>query len=223
MSRKRKLDVLPSVEEMCEELERERIVVKKFRKYYGKIVSIALDEGGSKLSKLGESEKATWLIATCGFDTVATISRCIQSLPVGMTNLQRVRAISDCASLPVDRARFLTEFIESHCPSLLETFKDNNFTPVTVLAPPVSTCYDCDEDLVVYHECDVHLYTAQGVHNVRKITLRCTRCNLLYQYAKYGDKRERGFRFYPSQRDAVEASDVVYLDRTVFELQCNLA
>ena len=223
MSRKRKLDMLPSVEEMSEELERERIVLKKFRKYYGKMVGIALDQGGSKLSKLEENEKATWLIATCGFDMVATISRCIQSLPDGMTSLQRVRVISDCASLPVDRARFLTEFIESHCPSLLETFKDNNFTPVTVLAPPVSTCYDCDEDLVAYHECAVNLYTAQGVRNVRKITLRCTRCNLLYQYAKYGDKRDRGFRFYPIQRDAVEASDVVYLDRTVFELQCNLA
>ena len=90
MSRKRKLDMLPSVEEMSEELERERIVLKKFRKYYGKMVGIALDRGGSKLSKLEENEKATWLIATCGFDMVATISRCIQSLPDGMTSLQRV-------------------------------------------------------------------------------------------------------------------------------------
>ena len=32
-------------------------------------MSIALDQGGSKLSKLGENEKAMWLIATCGFDT----------------------------------------------------------------------------------------------------------------------------------------------------------
>ena len=32
----------------------------------------------------------------------------------------------------------------------------------------------------------------------------------------HGDKCERGFCFYPSQRDAVEASDVVYLDQTVF-------
>ena len=64
MSRKRKLDMLPSVEEMSEELERERIVLKKFRKYYGKMVGIALDQGGSKLSKLEENEKATWLIAT---------------------------------------------------------------------------------------------------------------------------------------------------------------
>ena len=32
----------------------------------------------------------------------------------------------------------------------------------------------------------------------------------------HGDKRERGFCFYPSQRDTVQASDVVYLDQTVF-------
>ena len=119
-------------------------------------------------------------------------------------SLQRVRVISDCASLPVDRAHFLIEFIESQCPSLIETFK--YVTPVTVLAPPVSTCYDCDEDLVAYHECDVNLYTDQGVRNVQKITLRSTH-NLLYQY-EYGDKNNRNFRFYPSQRDAVEASDV---------------
>ena len=65
MSRKCKLNVLPSVEVMCEELEHKRMVLKKFRKYYRKMVSIALDQGGSKL---GENEKATWLIATCGFD-----------------------------------------------------------------------------------------------------------------------------------------------------------
>ena len=63
MSRKCKLDLLPSVEEMCEDLEREKVVLKKFRKYYNKMVSITLDKDGSKLSKLDENEKDTWLIA----------------------------------------------------------------------------------------------------------------------------------------------------------------
>lgn len=222
-SRKRKLDLLPSFDEMYNELESEKLVVKKFMKYHNKIVGLSLDQGGSSLSKVDENDKVTWLIATCGFDTVARVIQGIQSLPVGMTRLQQVRVICDYTSLPVERVRFLMGFIESQCPSLLETFKCIKVNPVKVLAPPVSTCYNCDQDLVAYHECDVSLYDAQGVHNIRKITLRCTHCKLLYQYAKYGDKHNRGFRFYPSQRDAVEASDVVYFDRTVFEFQCNLA
>ena len=42
-SRKRKLDLLPSVKEMCEELESEKIVIKKFQQYYKKMVGISLD------------------------------------------------------------------------------------------------------------------------------------------------------------------------------------
>ena len=56
-SRKRKLDLLPSVAEMCEDLEHEKIVIKKLRKYYKKMVGISLDQGGSKLSKGDEHDK----------------------------------------------------------------------------------------------------------------------------------------------------------------------
>ena len=105
---------------------------------------------------------------------VARVIQGIQSLPVGMTRLQQVRVICDYTPLPVERVRFLIEFIESQCPSLLETFKTIEVNPLKVLAPPVSTCYNCDQNLLAYHECDVSLYDVQGVHNVRKITLRCT-------------------------------------------------
>ena len=45
--------------------------------------------------------------------------------------------------------------------------------------------------LVAYYECDM------GYTMFQKITLPCTHCNLFYQYAKYGDKHERGFCFNP--------------------------
>ena len=61
LSHKRKLDLLPSVEVICKELEHEKIIIKKFQKYHKKIVSISLDQGGSKLSKRDEHDKATWL------------------------------------------------------------------------------------------------------------------------------------------------------------------
>ena len=50
-SRKRKLDLLPSVDELCEKLERENIAIKKFQKYKKKMVGISLDQGGSLLSR----------------------------------------------------------------------------------------------------------------------------------------------------------------------------
>ena len=59
LSHKRKLDLLPSVAEMCEDLEHEKIVIKKFQiKYYKKMVGISLDQGGSKLRKRDEHDKA---------------------------------------------------------------------------------------------------------------------------------------------------------------------
>lgn len=61
LSCKRKLDLLPSVEVICKELEHEKIVIRKFQKYYKKMVSISMDQGGSKLSKRDEHDKATWL------------------------------------------------------------------------------------------------------------------------------------------------------------------
>lgn len=43
---------------MCEDFEHEKIVIKKLRKYYKKMVGISLDQGGSKLSKGDEHDKA---------------------------------------------------------------------------------------------------------------------------------------------------------------------
>lgn len=54
-SHKHKLDLQPFVEEMYEELECEKTVIKKFRKYY-KMVGISLEQGGSRLGKLNENE-----------------------------------------------------------------------------------------------------------------------------------------------------------------------
>lgn len=77
-SHKHKLDLQPFVEEMYEELECEKTVIKKFRKYYNKMVGISLEQGGSRLGKLNENEKATWLVPTYRFDTITNVSRTMQ-------------------------------------------------------------------------------------------------------------------------------------------------
>ena len=67
---------------------------KEVHEDHKKIVGISLDQGGSNLSKLDENDKATRLIANCGFDMVARVIQGIQSSPVGMTRLQQVRVIA---------------------------------------------------------------------------------------------------------------------------------
>ena len=92
-----------------------------------------------------------------------------------------------------------------------------------MLGPPVNRCYDCENNLVAYHTCTVKYYTCKGATVVDKITLRCTHCDLLYNYSMFGNKEMLGFRHYPNQREAVEASDCVYFERGLLKLQCSLA
>lgn len=92
-----------------------------------------------------------------------------------------------------------------------------------VLGPPVSQCYDCDRNLVAYHTCAAKYYTCRGAAVVDKVTLRCNNCDLFYNYAMFGNKERLGFRHYPFEREAVEASDCVYFERSLLELQCSLA
>lgn len=55
-----------------------------------------------------------------------------------------------------------------------------------------------------------------------KTALRCKKCRTVYNYSMYGTA-EGGFRFYEDKRDAVEASDVCFVDRIVFNLQWSFA
>ena len=63
----------------------------------------------------------------------------------------------------------------------------------SVLAPPTSECYQCDSLLVENHNCKVKLYTMCGLQEGDKVTLRCKKCSLSYNYNKWGDKRRNGF------------------------------
>ena len=46
-----------------------------------------------------------------------------------------------------------------------------------------------------------------------KVSLCCGQCKIVYNYDKYGNKAGKGERHYNQPRDAVEGSDVAYLDR----------
>jgi hypothetical protein len=178
--------------------------------------------GRERLRDLGEREKTCWLFAAYAVNTVAGVCTAIRSVKQGTTAFQRSQILAQHSKLPAAEATALGDFIEHECSSLLEIFapqpEDN-----PLLTPPVNTCLECNERLVANHTCQVKYYSSSGVSVATKITLRCTNCSLFYNYSNYGDKRVRGFRHYPSERAAVEASDTVYFDRVLFEFQCSLA
>ena len=92
-----------------------------------------------------------------------------------------------------------------------------------VLAHPVSHCLQCNDNLVSY-VCEVQYYTTLGVESADKVTLRCLRCQLFYNYSQFGNKKD-GFCFYPNnlQQVAVEATDGVLVHRSLAEFHCSLA
>ena len=55
-----------------------------------------------------------------------------------------------------------------------------------------------------------------------QITLRCVPCKLNYGYEKSGNK-SLGQRFYDNPRDAIMATDGVFVDRHVYSLQWSFA
>jgi hypothetical protein len=92
----------------------------------------------------------------------------------------------------------------------------------SLFAPPTRECITCQRRLVSYHTTNVMYYRCSGVLVATKISLRCQECGLLYNYAQYGNKTSTGFRFYETERDAIEVTDGVFFERKLLDLQCSL-
>lgn len=55
-----------------------------------------------------------------------------------------------------------------------------------------------------------------------KISTGCQRCGNIYNYTSFRNVGD-GWTLYQEARDFVEASDVCFMERAMFELQCLLA
>ena len=97
-----------------------------------------------------------------------------------------------------------------------------NTSSALLFAPPTRECITCQRRLVSYHTTNVMYYRCSGVLVATKISLRCQECGLLYNYAQYGNKTSTGFRFYETERDAIEVTDGVFFERKFLDLQCSL-
>ena len=80
------------------------------------------DLSARRLKKLSEENKITWLLAAHGIRTICSVCTVMRSLPVGMTHVQRIRAVARLASVTENEATFMDEFITEECPSLLEVY-----------------------------------------------------------------------------------------------------
>ena len=221
-SRKRWRQQLPSIESLLEDAQQSDESFANLKSGLDVISHTrAMDFGKEKLQSLNEAEKICWVFGNYAASTVAALYCALRSIDGATTESQRGQILGQISGLSPSDATALGRFIERECVSLVGLFASQS--NVQVLAPPVNTCYECEEMLVANHKCKVKYYTNAGVTVIEKFTLRCTTCSLFYNYAQYGNKRVRGFRHYPAERPAVEASDTTYFDRRLLEFQCNLA
>ncbi len=93
-----------------------------------------------------------------------------------------------------------------------------------ILLPPTSTCLVCTTAplLSVHHECNVVVHGLSGAKQATKITTRCQSCRAIYNYTNYGNASS-GWSLYEEQREYVEASDLCFVERQMYKLQCSLA
>ena len=87
-----------------------------------------------------------------------------------------------------------------------------------VFSPPCQKCIMCHNDVVKYNEpVVVDYFHLLGKSKGIKVSLKCNRCDVFYGYSKYGNPNS-GWKLYHTARDAVEASDVCFVERTPSEV-----
>ena len=108
------------MDELRAEKEQEKSVVGEVKDHLKVLKEAKVqDLSVRRLKKLTEENKITWLLAAHGIRTICSVCTVMRSLPVGMTHVQRIRAIARLASVTENEAT-LDEFITEECPSLLE-------------------------------------------------------------------------------------------------------
>ncbi|KAL9950743.1 hypothetical protein ACROYT_G043297 [Oculina patagonica] len=92
-----------------------------------------------------------------------------------------------------------------------------------VFTPPYDRCLRCTSHLVRYNNpVEVEYHHLNGSAKGIKCSLKCTRCDFLYGYSKYGNP-VAGWNLYSDRRPAVEASDVCFVQRILLKFQISLA
>ena len=218
-AKKRKL--LPSLEDLEQRAKVQKEASKIAKDSVESLSGLDLFSlSSSKQQKLTNDEKVCWLISRLSFKTVSTVCSTLRALPSTLTKQQRITILREQVQLCQTSIEDMLSFLDV-MPEVVKAFSKS--CDLVVLAPPVGHCLECRQRLTAYNKCQVKCYLSDGATYGHKCTLRCTHCKLFYNYAQYGNKHERGFRYYPSPQLFVEASDTTFTSRNLLELQCSLA
>ena len=99
----------------------------------------------------------------------------------------------------------------------------NGVREIEILAPPVTNCCNCKSLLVAQTKIGtVTVFSGESVKTAMNLSLRCKDCKLNYGYSMFGNIQE-GYRFYKEERPYVEASDGVFMERSLCLFQVSLA
>lgn len=100
-------------------------------------------------TQLTSEHLALCLIAKLGLRQVATLTTTLSSLPESLPPFDRAKYLREITNMP--EADSLCSFIQAHCPQLCQVFPQSTL----LLAPPVSTCFQCQRQLTSNHSCKV--------------------------------------------------------------------
>ncbi len=112
---------------------------------------------------ISEHHISTYLIGRYGLNKIARICSVLSGFPMTLNTFHVSKYISKLTDM--DDAHLLASFITTHCPDLIATFTSNPPSP-TLLAPPVSNCFECQRQLTSNHDCEVSILIT------RKFTLQ---------------------------------------------------
>ncbi len=219
---KRSASTLPPIAELISGAKKHKSSVKQIQELTEKLAQVELDEVPMEyVGNLSQGQVITWLFCKYGVDAVVSVCRALNAVPGEVTEAQRLKFVKEQYVGDESEVAGLTKFVIQACPGVIDvlTMKDSPL----ILAPPVSCCFDCEQRLVSHHTCAVRCFATTGLKVGRKVTLRCKDCRLIYGYSQFGNKGDLGFRFYPVEREYVEASDTSLFHRNLVELQCCLA
>lgn len=203
------------------------------------------------LQRCESSSAQVVLVCRLGFQGVDALRTAAQYVPTQF-NQHRFEIISNIVNKVLEQegrskdmvdaqeCSFLLQLCNRNCPKYMkrnanlraydeETLalsKEKGMGYQAFISPPVSACINpiCEGNpLSSYTEpVKVTVFDMDGPHPATKVCMRCPKCATNYNHTMFGNKRQRGERYYDMLRDYIEVSDVIYVSRTIHNLFASL-
>ncbi|XP_022102484.1 uncharacterized protein LOC110985613 [Acanthaster planci] len=180
-----------------------------------------LDLSSHAVRLLSPNEQFGLAVSKFGFEEVSRVVRAIEVSSI--STLYDPCILASTLEVDVKLIKLLLGQLRSTASDHTTTSASSATGPNFFLVPPYSTCLECGLELKPHNQpVKVKVVTLQGCFKGLKSNLRCRNCSLTYRYDCYGSS-SRSFHLYEKVQPFIEASNVVYFQRDLFELQVSLA